>query len=274
MLKKSVFLVITLTIMLVIISGCKQAEYTYVSTYQYDDIYEKGLVLNINTKLGDIKIDNWSENEIWIEVTISGMANTELEAKELVENTSVDISHQDNSLNISGNYPEYDTPNTAVKIDYYIKIPENYQGNFVTSTGDIILDNIIGDLEVNTSTGKLFIINMEGNLKARLSTGDVIINHLAGQVDIETSTGEIHLDLSLLPETSNRLKTSTANIWVTLNEEVSTRITALTNTGDIIFNQEEYDEDEDFDMVIGDWWDDSTLLELISSTGDLIIYSY
>ena len=63
-----------------------------------------------------------------------------------------------------------------------------------SSSGDIVLKDIVGDLNVRSSSGDLSLEGIEGNLDARSSSGDQVFSSVSGDITFVASSGDVKIN--------------------------------------------------------------------------------
>lgn len=261
--KKKLYVILLLIFVLpMILNGCNSSNYSESRFFRSE--YQPGINLILKNKTGNVRIENWLEDYIYIETYFYSRASSVEEAKKVVNLANININSNKDKLYIEAVYPDY-MFNYSLQIDYYIKIPEEFSGEIITSTGDIIIDRIVGNLFVETNTGRCSINSIDGELKARLGTDNLEIGYLQGIIDVITSTGEVWGNLELRPGSINNITTSTGDIEINLGDRASSKLTAITSTGNIYLNGLKFEEKIITNLGYGGE------LNLITSTGDIVV---
>lgn len=63
-----------------------------------------------------------------------------------------------------------------------------------SSSGDIVIRDVVGDLNVRSSSGDLSLEGIEGNLDARSSSGDQVFNNVSGDITFVASSGDVEIN--------------------------------------------------------------------------------
>lgn len=118
-------------------------------------------------------------------------------------------------------------------VDYTLTVPEGVEVRARTSTGDISVRNILGELELSTSTGDISVTGARQALALHTRTGDIDATGLDSEtVDASTNTGDVTLRFERAPS-SVTAKASTGDIQVSVPGGQPYRIQADSRTGDI-----------------------------------------
>ncbi len=283
MLAKAILMFFIITFSM--LTGCNRYEYQTVEKFQAP--YSENIFISIDNSVGEINVNSWDEDYILVTARIIGKAENKNNAMNLVNKTEVFFDHSPERVSIWSERPENRYFST-VAIEYQINMPHIFNGNIKTSTGDVYIEEILGDLHVATSTGDVYINKMQGELLVETSTGDVNLRHLMGDLncststgdvaidymegrfDIKTSTGDVHVLPRIIARTNNRITTSTGDVFISLFENASVSLYARTSTGEIKFRgYHPYIEDEK--EVRREFGFADANLDISTSTGDISI---
>lgn len=134
-----------------------------------EELYEK---INIETSSGDVVTKSFESKALNIQ-TSSGDVNvkdSKIDNEIKIQSSSGDVITSD----IQANKVEIDTESGDVMIDDQ----DSKHTQLHTSSGDIVLNEVNGDIVVEASSGDIAINNSEplGNIDANSSSGDIVIN--------------------------------------------------------------------------------------------------
>ena len=135
-----------------------------------------------------------------------------------------------------------------VSIDIEVQFPEDAEVMVKTSDGDIALETISGQCDLNTSDGDVFATGTQGSLSAKSSDGDVVVKNVKGNVEMKTSDGDLSIsdvegdidlktsdgDISISGlKGSLQAKTSDGNIAASMDESPLSNCSLSTSDGNI-----------------------------------------
>ncbi|WP_350342829.1 hypothetical protein PRVXT_002091 [Proteinivorax tanatarense] len=264
----------------------------YKTSKEFNVDYFEGIELDVLTSTGDIIVENWDEDFVFIEANIVGMANNKEDAKLNAYNTEISIDKCDEKIKIRSEVPKNHNASNGATVGYTIRIPKDFGGTFKsstgevniqsvnndlyieTSTGDVNIQQAICNLEIKTSTGDVYLEKVEGSLKRKASTGNLTISYLEGTIDSKSSTGNFTGNLELTSSKNNRIQTSTGNVKVELVDP-SLKLVATTSTGDMNISDLKLTSiSVDNGSIKGVLSSGKGALEIITSTGNLKIGLY
>ncbi len=140
-------------------------------SYQVD----KDANLSIDSRFGKVHIDTWEKNQIEVEITIQAEARSRERAREVIDRIKIDIF--DNSptdiqfvtrirdnLNRDGR--------NRFEINYQVSMPQTNSLEISHSHGDVFVDDVKGDVDIDLSHGQLLTEKLTGRSKIDISHGN------------------------------------------------------------------------------------------------------
>ncbi len=119
--------------------------------------------------------------------------------------------------------------NRKASFDIVITAPERLNLSVATSSGDIEIPSLDGNVEVATSSGDLEIGRLRGALSVATSSGDVEADQIEGNVEVSTSSGDV--EAALIRGTAVSFSTSSGDF--TVERLDADRFAASSSSGDI-----------------------------------------
>jgi hypothetical protein len=181
--------------------------------------------LEVMNKYGKIQVVTWDRNEVTVDVDIILTESNPSKLRKLKEDISIDFTATGNyiiartriesesgriaselksvSHTISGS-------NKQVEINYLVRIPEYLDVVLQNKFGDIYLDNLKGQVDIELSNGALKTGQLEGSTSMTLSFASGMVKSLgsssmkllysdmtvgdAGQLELESKSSTVHAD--------------------------------------------------------------------------------
>jgi hypothetical protein len=154
--------------------------------YRENFSVEPGTVLNVYNKTGSIDISSWDRDYVEVEAVKEKRWWTSF-----LKEPGIDVK-TGNEFVVRTLYST--VLSKAISVRYRITVPKGMLVKHIeTSTGQIHVDKVSGDVDVETSTGEIQIHQVNGFVKAVTSTGKIHVDNISGEVDAQTSTGEIQI---------------------------------------------------------------------------------
>lgn len=166
-----------------------------IYAYSYDTILEKSFDVNpgedlkVEAEGGDVTIETWSQNEVYVHISGNSKAQEEIEFEVVEKSYGVFIKAEKESswFDLWG----------GIQYKIEVKVPEDFNANVATSGGDIKLDGMNGTADLITSGGDVETANTAGKFKLKTSGGDVNVNVHNGELDLSTSGGDVTVKKSI-----------------------------------------------------------------------------
>lgn len=244
------------------------------------DVSEGGLFA-LDSEIGSVEVITGARDEILVEVRLQAKTSNEDRAQKLFNDFMIEFDQDGNELNIIAEYDGkrglggfFGSRKNRLKVKYLITVPPRFNLYIKTSGGSIhvgdlegkvtarssggnlIFDNIDGEVigktsggnieltscsgraEVRTSGGSILIGKVEGDVIAKTSGGNIEVDEVMGTIDAGTSGGSVTAYISKQPKDDCQLRTSGGNVTVYLADNLSLDINAKTSGGRVKSNIE------------------------------------
>lgn len=223
---KKIVGICTLTgLILIVLTACSGERVTEEFSESYS--VKQGTTVRINNLNGDISVAGWDGEKVEIYVF-----KESVHGKEALDEVDIFIE-------VAGEMiirTEHPTPQAKVSVDYQVKIPENVFLDIVEgSNGDILVENLSGNLVLSTSNGSITATGVYGTVSARSSNGDINISDVRGLGTLQTSNGNINAELPRLHEDLD-IKTSNGSITLALAPTLEADLSLKTSNGSVSYS--------------------------------------
>jgi len=180
-----------------------QAE-KYTFTLHKEFPTEANPSLSVQNTCGEIRIESHPENKIIIDAFKVVEADNSKKAKRIADEIEVVIEKYDSKVEIKTNYPSKRSRGfwkrlfgsdwrKSAYVDYHILVPEEIDLNASSTSGDVIISDISGDVEVNATSGDLWIKRVNGDLDLETTSGDVEIFKIEGDVIVQGTSSDLEI---------------------------------------------------------------------------------
>lgn len=227
----------------------------------------KSSKLTIDNSLGEIKLEKASGSKLEISANITVNNNDGDYANSLAdqilkieEGATIKVSAEENfDKNKIG----------SIKVNYVIKVPSNLEveasnkfGNITVSNldknlkvdntnGEIKINGIGGNLDINNKFGSTSIENVKGNVNFESTNGDIKIKEIGGALvvrnkfgqiratnvtgplDVQSANGDVSIECSKILDTSMKVECTFGNVELTLPEKQTGSYKLSTKFGNI-----------------------------------------
>ncbi len=152
-----------------------------------------GSVVEIETSRGSITINGADVQACSITAIIKAWAENDEEAKELAEQTKIELKSSDKKLAIITVRPKLEN-NQSIGVDFDLIVPKETHIQCASSRGSIKVTNIQGDLESTVSRGSITVEAIQGSAELTTSRGNITCKDISnGDIKLQTSRGHINL---------------------------------------------------------------------------------
>ena len=169
-------------------------EFTKKISKSYD--VNKDATLVIKNKFGKIHCQNWDQNAISIEVTITLEASNQEKANKYFDKISIAFSGNSEKVTATTSFDDnlFDNNNNDISIDYMVKMPKTIGIDLDHKFGDIILEEVQGSSVIELGYGSLKANKLLGNnneLEIKFSEG--FIGYVKS-ANLELKYSELEID--------------------------------------------------------------------------------
>ncbi len=143
---------------------------------------------------GGITVEASDTDECVVEVTITGVADTDESALALIENVNVTLDVDEDARTMTLAPPE-DLP-SDVSVSYFITVPQKTSLQLDTGNGGIDVTGITGSVRARTSNAPVSCYDITGNLDIGTSNGGIYCETLTGDFLGRTSNARVTVEFA------------------------------------------------------------------------------
>lgn len=213
-----------------------------------------------DNRFGELKITTWDKNEVKVDVTITGKANTDERAQEILNGIRIEDGKNssgvffktliDNQDRKSSKEDKEKYRNEGFSIDYIVYMPSRNPLSAKNEFGKTIIPDYPGEIEVECKFGSLTAGNLSNVKKVRVEFGESTIEsinngkvniHFSGKSIISKLTGSVDVTLEhsggvkLVLENSVKeitIKNNFSNLYLDVTKNFSANFDINTNFGE------------------------------------------
>lgn len=224
--------------------------------------------LNLNGRFSDYKIVTWEENSISFHVEITAKSNKESVTKDLLSKIDIDFDNIKAKKTIVANtiINNKSLKNVGFEIDYYIMIPKDLYIKINNSYGNIDIDKVNKDLDIDLDFGNFSIDSLfsYGNINIDYSNAKI---KYAEKLDCKIAFSNIRVNAA------NEINTEAQYSEVKLGKINS--LTADSQFGEIdidLLTKKSIITSKYGDIEINNLDENFELIDIISEFSDVEIY--
>lgn len=189
---------ITLAAAIVLLQGIAplKADEEYTKKISKSFQVNKDATLEVVNKFGDIYCENWTKNEVSIEVTITVEAPSEDKADKYFDKISIDIEGNASRVSAVTSIDEnaFGKGNHEFSIDYSIRMPASLSVELDNKFGDLFIEEVTGNSDINLAYGHIRAGRLAGTVnKLDMAFSEGQIGYL-GTTDAEIKYCEVTID--------------------------------------------------------------------------------
>ena len=176
--------------------------------------------LSLNNVNGRIEIAGWDRNEVAIKALKHGKTRESVEAAKITVNSSQDeiVIHTEQPSGVAGfSWSWFWFKNSKRNdgiVDYAIQVPQNARLKNISSVnGNIMIENVSGDIEASAINGEVQTRGAVGDLKLSTVNGriEAELASLGGSQSVSFSTVNGHIEATLPASADAEVTASTIN---------------------------------------------------------------
>jgi len=185
---------------------------------------EEGLV-SLNNPRGDISIQSWGKDYIEVIATKLVEGSNEKRMKKALEKIKVEFVATEDNLHIKTDLGEsrfktfflFDRlwnffSTTQGRVDYQLLVPPRVNILAETTSGNLLIQGIRGDVRTKGVSGRIKFSSIQGNVEAETISGEIELVEIEGDVNLSSLSGDLSLNQVkgniLLKSTSGKLHMS------------------------------------------------------------------
>lgn len=162
----------------------------YVAEITKNFKVKPGGELHIFDVSGNVSVTVWDKSEVFITEVTKMDVYTEDEARTVLERSKSSYRQVDNRIEVGGEYHRRDW----IKSEFDINVPQKFNVDIETRSGDISVVGLTGLVELSTSGGEIVLRDIDGEVDAKTSGGDIEVINSTKRVEIRTSGGDLMLE--------------------------------------------------------------------------------
>lgn len=214
-----------------------------------------GGTLFLDIDHGNVEVEPHSGNEVFIEVERTVESDNRDDAKRILDRHDLALEERGNDVYIESRYDSESgfwgrmSSRTEMKIRVKVNIPRQYNVDFSSGAGNVVIGTISGQVHgrtgagnieigavdgpvnVASGSGNIEIMGALGHVEANTGAGNIRAREIRGEVEINTGAGNIEAYITRQPQADSRLHTGAGNVTVFLSSNVGVQVDAEASVG-------------------------------------------
>lgn len=200
-------------------------------TYDLDAAGVKKLQLSNSS--GQVQIDRYEGDQIKVDVAMVIRSNDKEEALKLAEDMievteGETVSILTRNAGLPGNNRNYE-----VNVHYAIKVPNRMDYDIHNQYGEIMLEDLLGNVQVEGQYGRVEAKNIQGDVRIQNSFGDTNVQDISGKVEIDSEQGQVTIGSRKMAENLISVNSDMGDITLELASDQTGSFEAVSQFGEI-----------------------------------------
>ncbi len=193
---RTAFFLFPLVVLFVLGSLGSCSSYEYKKEIKKSFSVKKNQTLTLKSDFGSVTVDSWNRNEIRVKIIEKVRTSRRRKAEKLFDRFTATFDQNSQGLEIRGEYHgsrSWLSLGAELRVHYEIIVPYNFNLYVQTSSGEIDVTDLAGEVRLTTSGGSVSLGEILGRVFVRTSGGGISLKKVAGDVDVKTSGGGIKI---------------------------------------------------------------------------------
>lgn len=194
--------------------------------FQHSYKLAPGGSLSIKNVSGDVKINGYDGDV----VTVSGFK--EGRDRDVVE---VEDRSSGNHIDLGVRYPS--PCNCDASVRFEVRVPRSinvYIEKVATASGNIEVNGVRGEVNVNTASGDVTVSEVNGRVNASTASGEMRVKDVVGEVSAQSASGNVEVEIAQLVGTEDlKFSSASGDVHVRLPANLDADVSMSTASGDI-----------------------------------------
>ena len=193
---------------IVAIKKDKDGKYLATTEMHFVSKVQPGSPFVVRNSLGNITLQPGKDSTCDVRAVIRGKAETDAEARAMVEQVSMNMNSSDEGYYIKPVKQDGDKWNN-LNVDFYITVPLGVLTDVKSDLGNIEISNLQGQIKAATDLGSIKAVNTTGEIELFTKMGKIEFiapKNLSAKLQAQTKMGEIESELPLEIDRSDMFK--------------------------------------------------------------------
>lgn len=156
---------------------------------------ESGGTLTVSSEFSAVEIQTTEQDTVDIVITKEPKSESVETVQKMLTDFELAFEHRGSDVHVRGAFnrssKHWQKQAKLAKIHFLITVPQHYNVNVDTASGDISVANLTGDVRVNTSDASLSFEKITGTVSGHTTGGSIEAVAVTGDVQARTSGGAL-----------------------------------------------------------------------------------
>ncbi len=202
--------------------------------YTFD--FTPSKTLSVHARNGGIALETWARDQVFVRAVKKAKADSEEDAEELLEITTIEIEETDGHLEIRTQHPDNMWKlfrKRNVSVSYAITVPQSVRLDLESINGNISIAPTTGHARSETINGNIKMNGTRGAVDARTTNGKISLTEMRGGVNAKTVNGSVKIEIAEQIQDDIRAETINGRLQLSLPSGFQGHIQGKTSNGHI-----------------------------------------
>jgi DUF4097 and DUF4098 domain-containing protein YvlB len=150
---------------------------------------QKGGTLILDDIRGDVTVETWDRNEVYIHEVKSMDIFQKGEAESAMRESESGYTQTENTIRVGGG----SFTRKWIDSDFTIQVPKEFNCHIDTKGGDLQISGLTGSVKTSTGGGDVSLEDIDGVTDVKTGGGDVEVIHVTKDLSVATGGGDIEI---------------------------------------------------------------------------------
>ncbi|HEX7069814.1 MAG TPA: DUF4097 family beta strand repeat-containing protein [Rhodothermales bacterium] len=208
-----------------------------------------GGTLELDLDAGDIDVRRGNAGAVVIRADRCASSREQLREHEMTAEKSGNNVEVVSRLGSDRGFSLFGRGRRSLRVVISAIIPSDYNIDFSTGAGNVVIRDAVGAVSGETGAGKLVLTSVRGPVEISTGSGNVELREILGQVDVQTGAGNVELrdvegalsvqtgagnvvaEIVRQPKSRTELQSGAGNVTVILAPSVRVDVEAVASVG-------------------------------------------
>jgi hypothetical protein len=158
------------------------------------DVLSSKVQIYIKNKTGNLEIEGWDKDRIYVEHNIELIGENKEITKDLLDAMEIKIVSNPKGIYVNSHIPNIEKANHQIlSSNMIIKVPHDNPLICENSFGETLISDLDNGVSLNTDNSKVIIDNVNGVIKTVNNMGSTVITNSEGQINSNSSLGPLQI---------------------------------------------------------------------------------
>ncbi|WP_224372802.1 DUF4097 family beta strand repeat-containing protein [Hyalangium versicolor] len=215
--------------------GCAHYEVRDAFEQSFEQTVEGPVTrVEVESSSGDVRIQGVPGAPVKVKGRISVYAGSQAKAREVAEQIArtPPVERSGQVVSVGKHVDTGGHLFGGVSIDYEVVVPPELSAFVNSSSGDVEVSGLQGEVKVDSSSGEVKLRQV-GSAKVSSSSGNVVLEGVAGDIEVDSSSGDVDVRATPGPKARWDIEASSGDVTLTVAPDAAFQLDASTSSGNV-----------------------------------------